>query len=320
MAAAAGAVLVLILPVVLISAVLGGSPALQAAACQAGQAPTPLARQAIPPDYLAWYLQAGQAYSVPWAVLAGIGTIESDNGQSHAPGVHSGHNYAGAEGPMQFLPATFAMYAAGPDLPRTPYDPADAIPTAANMLRHDGAATGTLTALKNAIFAYNHATWYVNEVLAWAARYATGTSHITTTVSAQCQVLALGLLPGGTRGKILSFAFRQLGKPYQWGATGPGSYDCSGLTMMAYRAAGITIPRTSQQQWAYGPRIPLAQVRPGDLVFFAGADGTRTAPGHVGIVIAVGTMIDAPFTGAFVRIDHFSESTVSGYTAPVTYR
>ena len=54
--------------------------------------------------------------------------------------------------------------------------------------------------------------------------------------------------------------------------------------MMAYRAAGITIPRTSQQQWTYGTRIPASQARPGDLVFFAGSDGTMTAPGHVGIV------------------------------------
>ena len=69
--------------------------------------------------------------------------------------------------------------------------------------------------------------------------------------------------------------------------------------MMAYRAAGITIPRTSQDQWAYGQQIPASQAQPGDLVFFAGADGTPAAPGHVGIVVnpATHTMIDAYATG-----------------------
>src|SRR5207245_10438548 len=68
-------------------------------------------------------------------------------------------------------------------------------------------------------------------------------------------------------------------------ATGPGAFDCSGLTMMAYRAAGIAIPRTSQQQWAAEPHVRAGQEQPGDLVFFVGSDGTMTAPGHVGIAV-----------------------------------
>ena len=68
-------------------------------------------------------------------------------------------------------------------------------------------------------------------------------------------------------------------------ATGPDAYDCSGLAMMASRAAGITIPRTSQAQWAYGTQTLASQAQPGDLVFFAGSDGTPAAPGHVGIVL-----------------------------------
>ena len=89
----------------------------------------------------------------------------------------------------------------------------------------------------------------------------------------------LGPLPAGTAGKILAFAEAQLGKPYLYGATGSDAYDCSGLVMMAYRAAGIAIPRTSQAQWAYGTQIPASQVQPGDLVFFSGADGTPPPPG-----------------------------------------
>ena len=102
--------------------------------------------------------------------------------------------------------------------------------------------------------------------------------------SPACEQADLGPLPAGTAGKVIAYAEAQLGKPYLWGATGSDAFDCSGLTMMAYRAAAITIPRTSQQQWVYGTRIPASQAQPGDLVFFAGSDGTMTAPGHVGIV------------------------------------
>ena len=117
--------------------------------------------------------------------------------------------------------------------------------------------------------------------------------------------------------RVILYAAAQLGKPYQWGATGPGAFDCSGLTMMAYRAAGMYIPRTSQQQWAFGSQVPAAQVMPGDLVFFAGSDGTMTAPGHVGIVLGEGLMIDAPFTGADVRIEPYAGTAgLVGFTHP----
>ena len=96
--------------------------------------------------------------------------------------------------------------------------------------------------------------------------------------------------------------------------------------MMAYRAAGITIPRTSQAQWAYGTQIPASQAQPGDLVFFAGADGTPAAPGHVGIVLnpAAHTMIDAYATGYPVEEDTYGLpaskeglSPVVGFTRPL---
>ena len=89
--------------------------------------------------------------------------------------------------------------------------------------------------------------------------------------------------------------------------------------MMAYRAAGITIPRTSQAQWAYGTQIPASQVQPGDLVFFAGADGTPAAPGHVGIVLdpAAHTMIDAYETGYPVEVDTYGLPASKGGLSPV---
>ena len=111
----------------------------------------------------------------------------------------------------------------------------------------------------------------------------------------------------------------QLGKPYQFGGTGPDAYDCSGLTMMAYRAAGLAIPRTSQAQWAYGRQIPASQARPGDLVFFAGAHGTTTAPGHVGIVInpATHTMIDAYATGYGIEYDTYGLPASKAGLSPI---
>ena len=126
----------------------------------------------IPARYLAWYQAAARTCpGLSWEVLAGIGTIESDNGRSNARGVHQGKNSAGAEGPMQFEPATFAEYAVRADRSArlSPYNPEDAIFTAARMLCADGAARGSAAGLRGAIFAYNHAHWYVREVQALAA-------------------------------------------------------------------------------------------------------------------------------------------------------
>jgi len=272
----------------------GASGTVPDAGLSAASPPSTLARSDIPAQYLIWYMDAAQTCpGLPWSVLAGIGKVETDHGRSNLPGVHSGANSAGAEGPMQFLPATFAEYAvnADPGQPLTPYDPADAIYTAAKMLCANGAPGN----IQRAVYAYNHAGWYVTEVLAWASRYAT---------------------PVGAAGKIIAYALAQIGKPYQWGATGPGAFDCSGLTMMAYRYAGITIPRTSQEQWTFGERIPASQVQPGDLVFYVGADGTAAAPGHVGIVYTATTTIVASDVGQPVQIQPIDQPGLIGYTDP----
>jgi hypothetical protein len=128
----------------------------------------------IPAGYLTLYRQAARTCpGLTWEVLAGIGTVESANGQSRARGVHRGKNRKGAEGPMQFEPATFAEYAVRADRTAklTPYDPADAVFTAARMLCAYGAASGS-RGLRRAIHAYNHACWYVRDVLTLAAQYA----------------------------------------------------------------------------------------------------------------------------------------------------
>ena len=116
--------------------------------------------------------------------------------------------------------------------------------------------------------------------------------------------------------KAILYAVAQLGKAYQWGTTGSDAFDCSSLVMMAYRAAGINIARTSQQQWTTEPQVPASRVQPGDLVFFAGADGMPTSPGHVGLVIGQGQMIEAYATGFPVRIASYVGCNPVGFTRP----
>jgi len=136
--------------------------------------PPASATSGIPAGMLTLYEQAAATCpGLPWTVLAAIGTVESGNGTSDLPGVHSGANPAGAQGPMQFEPATFAEYDTpvppGGASPPSPYDPTDAVYAAARMLCANGARDGA--DISGAVFAYNHATWYVNEVLSLARSY-----------------------------------------------------------------------------------------------------------------------------------------------------
>ena len=134
-------------------------------------APSALAVSEIPPAYLRLYEQAAQRYGLSWAVLAGIGKVECDHGRDPDPSCTQEGvvNSAGAGGPMQFLASTWARYGVDGDgdgrIDR--WSPADAIFSAANYLRAAGAPHDS----RAAIFAYNHATWYVSEVEGWADRY-----------------------------------------------------------------------------------------------------------------------------------------------------
>ncbi|WP_309058801.1 NlpC/P60 family protein [Streptomyces sp.] len=113
--------------------------------------------------------------------------------------------------------------------------------------------------------------------------------------------------------KALAFARAQIGKPYVWGATGPGSYDCSGLTQAAWKAAGVTLPRTTYDQVDAGTTVPVSQAQPGDLVFFYD-DIT-----HVGVYAGNGKMIHAPKPGTYVReesIYYDGESSIHSVVRP----
>ncbi|MBA2808441.1 C40 family peptidase [Streptomyces sp. KM273126] len=113
--------------------------------------------------------------------------------------------------------------------------------------------------------------------------------------------------------KVIAFARAQIGKPYVWGATGPDSYDCSGLTQDAWKAAGVDLPRTTYDQVNAGKTVSVADARPGDLVFFYD-DIT-----HVGIYIGNGMMIHAPKPGTYVReesIFYDGESSIHSVVRP----
>ena len=215
------------------------------------------AKNSIPSNYLMWYQKVGQQYGVPWVLLAGIGTVESDNGRDPSTGVSSGDNGFGAAGPMQIGIGGAAgnTWGGAPSHPASQkvagvatdedgdgvasvYDPADAIAgTAKDLLAH-----GVLTDPSTAIFAYNHLESYVQAVEGYANQYASGGYTVsqsvgsTSTTAAACVQLAGTVVGGnGTTTTVpnsavaaaISYAEQQIGKPYLWGGTGPDAFDLS---------------------------------------------------------------------------------------------
>jgi len=113
----------------------------------------------------------------------------------------------------------------------------------------------------------------------------------------------------GKAGKAVTFAYAQLGKPYAWSAAGPGSYDCSGLTMSAWRAAGVSLSHNAAMQWDEVAHESRGALQPGDLVFYSGL-------GHVAIYVGGGQVIHAPQAGDVVRLASVDMMTPYGYGRP----
>jgi cell wall-associated NlpC family hydrolase len=263
-------------------------------------------------------------------VLAGIYRVECDFGRSTLAGCNppGSENGAGAQGPGQFLAPTWrrGLPAGSIILPGPPtgsvsegyatdgdgdgvadvWDPADAVASTARYLAANGAAQGDL---QGAVFAYNHSLPYVADVLQLAAGYeetAAGPAASPVSVS-------------GLAGVAVAQAEAQMGKPYAWGGAGPAAFDCSGLVMVAYAAVGLVLPHNAaaQYQLTADHAVPLSAVQPGDLVFF----GASTASiEHVGIVVGPGQMIDAPHTGATVRIESYDWDDLLGATRPLGWQ
>ncbi|MEU7140429.1 bifunctional lytic transglycosylase/C40 family peptidase [Nocardia sp. NPDC046473] len=275
-----------------------------------GSAPSPEAVSDVPANMLVLYQGAARVCpGLDWSVLAAIGKVETDHARSTLPGVHAGENSAGAAGPMQFLRDTFDAVVARHQLPGggasppSRYDPYDAVYAASYYLCDSGAPAD----LHAAIYAYNHAEWYVEGVLDQARRYRTlapdGTGNCAN--------------PRGTgrAALVLAFACGQLGQPYVWGGDGPeasGGWDCSGLTRAAYLAAGITLPRVAQDQYYASPPVPENELQPGDLVFYGTADNIH----HVGIYLGAGKMINAPTFDQPVQIADYRLGDYFGATRP----
>ncbi|TWP46035.1 hydrolase Nlp/P60 [Lentzea tibetensis] len=272
---------------------------------------TPIAD--IPPEYCLHYLSAApNCPGLDWTVLAAIGKVETDHGRTTLPGVHEGENHAGAAGPMQFLAPTFDTVIArhqippGGAHPTSRYNPHDAIHAAAFLLCDNGVRRRDLRA---AIWAYNHADWYVDMVLDQAAHYAEAAA-----ATGDCNAIQA---PNTAALTAINYACGQRGLPYVWGGDGPteGGFDCSGLTTAAYAAAGIMLPRTAQTQFDAGPRVPAGKpLLPGDLVFYGPPGDIH----HVGLYIGGGKMINAPTFGQPVQIDNhrYPDDDYAGATRP----
>jgi cell wall-associated NlpC family hydrolase len=187
---------------------------------------------------------------------------------------------------------------------------------AASLLGQQRSAAQTTGFLKAAVIAaVNRQAAVVKAAKASRSRLA------AETAAAQASEAALGAQTGAASGVVApdwapdagasaaqgniaaDWALSQIGKPYQWGAAGPNSYDCSGLALEAWARAGLRLLHWTGFQWVSGPHVPLAGLRRGDLVFFATNIADPATIHHVGIYIGNGLMVDAPYTGAFVRID-----------------
>jgi len=116
--------------------------------------------------------------------------------------------------------------------------------------------------------------------------------------------------PASAASQAVAYAKAQLGKPYVWSAEGPNGFDCSGLTMMAWRSAGVSIPRVAAAQYSMGRHISRSSLEPGDLVFFG------SPIHHVGMYVGGGMMIEAPYTGQVVRYHTIDRSDYAGATRP----
>jgi cell wall-associated NlpC family hydrolase len=127
-------------------------------------------------------------------------------------------------------------------------------------------------------------------------------------------------LPAGTPPQVvaaINAARTRLGAPYVWGATGPSTFDCSGLTQWSYATAGVNLPRTSREQWFVGPHPSLDQLQPGDLLFWATNIADPSTIHHVALYIGGGYMIEAPHTGAVVHVTPVYLDGYIGATRPV---
>ena len=337
-----GAAVAVALPVLLVGALAPGMGA-------AGAAPASALAAAEIPAFLVPHYQVSPACAgLLWQVVAAVGWVESRHGRARLDPVnkqwrgvdagtgdtespilgpaldgsagtraipatpqstaHTGDSrWDHAVGPMQFLTSTFSAWAVdgSGDGVADPHNAFDAIATAGRYLCN---GSSRLDSLEAALRRYNNSAAYVAEVQSKALAYGMapwGGSPVGDEVGVSAGVLVVGV----DMAPVLDFALAQLGKPYVWGAVGPDSYDCSGLTRAAYAAGGVAIPRTTSQQVHAGVPVDwrTEPLRPGDLVFTP--SGNKPL-GHVGLVLDASHWIVAPHTGDVVKIAPIPVSSI----------
>lgn len=231
----------------------------------------------VPNKLMDLYSAAAQKYGVAWELLAAAGMEETAHGRNN----HT--SSAGAMGVMQFMPGTFARYGVdgNGDGKVDIHNDADSVFSAANALRAWGATDGA-AGIRKALFAYNHADWYVNDVLHYASVYAGGAVGVSSCNDAAS---AAGTAQAAS---AVTWAQSKVGKRFRFGADGPDAWDSSSFVQSAYKKAGVNIPRSAQQQrnWlatGHGTRIKPGHERPGDLIF----EDSYLGPDQIGFVMMV---------------------------------
>ncbi len=150
-----------------------------------------------------------------------------------------------------------------------------------------------------------------------AARAAAAAAAKAKAAAASSSSTSTSTAASGAAAAAIAFARAQLGDPYLFGGTGPDAWDCSGLTQASWGAAGVALPRTAAEQWYAGSHpAGMANLQPGDLVFYAYSLSDPATIHHVGLYIGDGLMIEAPHTGAVVRIASINRSDYFGATRP----
>ncbi|WP_338752189.1 peptidoglycan DD-metalloendopeptidase family protein [Janibacter alittae] len=263
----------------------------------------------IPANIKKLYIEAGKKYGLAWTLLAGVGMAETAHGRNTAV------SSAGAQGHMQFMPSTWQSMGTDGNGDGTAdiHNTADSIYSAARYLVHEGATRGGGEGVKEALFAYNRATWYGNDVLYYAEAYGGGIVLGTTTDCTETSGTSSRNLPPLTDArakKVLTWAAEQDGDDYVMGGEGPDAWDCSSLTQRAFSQIDVSMPRTAaaQRDWlaaGNGIRIKPGEEKPGDLVFWDSYLGPNVI-GHVAMVWDPATKSTIEAQSTNTGVGHFS--------------
>jgi cell wall-associated NlpC family hydrolase len=309
--------------------------------------PSALAIESIPSAMLGLYQTAAATCpGLPWTVLAGIGTVESSNGQSNAPGVHLppnlspsqaiatalsssgipynldpsldayfgqtyGTNYAGAAGPMQMgiggaSSRTFFAYQGPVAADEAPTPPAGANPP------NPWDPIDAVYAATRMLCSNLHPSGPTADITAAILRYNDSQAYVNEVLGYASQYASTSTTSSAQAEEAIAFATSNLGVEYTWGGNNTSTgFDCSGLIQAAYASASppINLPHNAELQYLSSTPVNLGSIQPGDLLFFGSSVSDIV---HVGLYVGNGQMIDAPHSGATVELVN-DETNIPGW-------